>query len=56
MVIAQQMLTAEADAIAGVKGKRQAEQRARLHGHQGGRRQAWLGGRVETSFSLSGTF
>ena len=36
MVIAQQMLAAEVDAIAGAKGKHQVERRATRHGHQGG--------------------
>lgn len=36
LVIAQQMLAAEVDAIAGVKGKHQADRRAMRHGHQGG--------------------
>jgi len=44
MIFAQQMPTAEADAIAGAKSKCQAERQARRHGHQGGRRQAWLEG------------
>ena len=36
MVIAQQMLAAEVDAIAGAKGKHQVERRVTRHGHQGG--------------------
>ncbi len=43
MVIAQQMLAAEVDAIAGAKGKHQVERRVTRHGHQGG--QVVLAGR-----------
>ncbi len=43
MMIAQQMLAAEVDAIAGAKGKHQADRQATRHGHQGG--YVVLGGR-----------